>query len=211
MDANFWQQRWEKGDIGFHVNKANPILVEHLKRLNLKEGSRLFIPLCGKTLDISWLLSNGYKVVGVELSELAINQLFNDLGIKPEIYYIDRFKHYRAKNIDIFAGDVFDFTKELIEQVDAVYDRAGLVALPEDVREKYSAHLIKITGAASQLLICYEYDQRLMAGPPFSIPGEEINQIYNAYELRLIECKSVEGGLKGSNASEMVYLLQKNN
>ena len=80
MDPSFWRQRWEKNEIAFHESKANPLLVKHFTELSLAKGSRVFVPLCGKTLDISWLLSNGYRVAGAELSQIAIEQLFMELG-----------------------------------------------------------------------------------------------------------------------------------
>jgi thiopurine S-methyltransferase len=85
MDKSFWHQRWEKQETGWHEGKANPLLVKHFHELSVAKGRRIFVPLCGKTLDISWLLSNGYRVAGAELSQLAIEQLFMDLGVQPEI------------------------------------------------------------------------------------------------------------------------------
>lgn len=211
MDANFWHQRWEKNDIAFHESTANPLLVKYFKDLSLVKGSRVFLPLCGKTLDISWLLSKGYRVAGAELSKIAIEQLFTELGIEPEISRIGGIDHYSAKNIDIFVGDIFDMSSKILGPVHAIYDRAALVALPEEIRNRYTAHLTEMTNKAPQLLICYEYDQSLMEGPPFSISNEEVNQLYReSYDLILIESTNVPGGLKGKCAAkENVWLLKK--
>ena len=210
MDASFWHQKWEKEDIAFHENEANPLLVQYLKELSLVNGSRVFIPLCGKTLDIPWLLSNGYRVAGAELSKIAIEQLFTGLGVEPIISEEGEVDHYRAKNIDLFVGDIFDLSSKMLGLVDAIYDRAALVALPEEMRTRYTAHLMEITYKAPQLLICYEYDQNLMEGPPFSISHEEVNQHYrNSYDLTLIVSTNVPGGLKGKCAAkENVWLLK---
>lgn len=105
MDTNFWHQKWNNNEIGFHKSEANPILIKHFDSLSLKKGSRIFIPLCGKTLDISWFLDNGYKVVGVELVELAIQQLFQDLKVEFKLEEKGSFKHYFSDNIDIFVGN----------------------------------------------------------------------------------------------------------
>ena len=96
--------------------------------------------------------------------------------------------------------------------VDAIYDRAALVALPEEMRNRYTAHLMEITDKAPQLLICYEYDQNLMEGPPFSVSNEEINLHYrDSYHLTPIESANVPGGIKGKGpAKENVWLLQNN-
>ena len=53
MEASYWQQRWEINQIGFHGDEVNPLLVSHIGALGLDKGARLFLPLCGKTLDIA--------------------------------------------------------------------------------------------------------------------------------------------------------------
>jgi len=212
MDTNFWLQRWEKNDIGgFHEPEANPILVKYFHELPLKKGGRIFLPLCGRTLDIAWLLSKGYRVAGAELVPLAIEQLFKGLGVKPKVSSLGPLKHYSADNIDIFVGDIFNVSQEMLDDIDVVYDRAALVALPADVRPQYTKHLMEITHQAPQLLISYEYDQSVMEGPPFSVSNKEVKQHYrDRYHLTLLESKNVPGGLKGKcPAQENVWLLEK--
>lgn len=210
MDIDSWHQKWERNNIAFHRTEANPLLVKYFNELSLAKGSRVFVPLCGKTLDIRWLLSNGYRVAGAELSKIAIEQLFAELEVTPEISRDDELDHYRAKHIDIFVGDIFDLSNKMLAPVDAIYDRAALVALPEEMRDRYAAHLTEITNKAPQLLICYKYDQSLMEGPPFSISNEEVNQHYrNSYDLTLIASTDIAGGLKGRCAAkENVWLLK---
>jgi thiopurine S-methyltransferase len=210
VEASFWHQRWEKNNIAFHESEANPLLIKYFKELSLAKGSRVFLPLCGKTLDIPWLLSNGYRVAGAELSKIAIEQLFTELGVEPKISKLGSVDRYSAKNIDIFVGDIFDLSSKILGLVDAIYDRAALVALPEAMRNRYTTHLTEITDKAPQLLICYEYDQSFMEGPPFSISNEEVNRHYiDNYDLTLMASTNVPGGLKGKCATkENVWLLK---
>jgi thiopurine S-methyltransferase len=213
MDHNFWHLKWKNNEIGFHLADVNPLLLAHFNSLNLPSGSRLFLPLCGKTRDIVWLLGQGYSVVGAELSELAIQQLFGDLGVVPNIVHRDKFICYSATNITIFVGDFFDLTRELLGVVNAVYDRAALVALPQEMRSRYSSHLVQLSACAPQLLIAYEYDQQLVAGPPFSISIAEVHRHYDKYfRPQLLISVDVKGGLKGQfKAVEHVWLLAGNN
>jgi thiopurine S-methyltransferase len=210
MDASFWHQRWEKNEIAFHQTKANPLLVEYFHQLSLAKGNRIFVPLCGKTLDISWLLSNGYCVAGAELSQIAIEQLFMELGVQPTISGVGEVDQWSAKDIDIFVGDIFAVSRRILGPVDAVYDRAALVAFPEEMRNRYTAHLTEITDKAPQLLITYDYDQNAMEGPPFSISNEEVKRHYRVnYDVTLIASADVPGGLKGKCAAkENVWLLK---
>ena len=211
MDAGFWHQRWEKNETAWHEGKANPLLVTYFKELSVAKDRRVFVPLCGKTLDISWLLSHGYRVAGAELSQIAIEQLFMDLGVQPEISEVGRLTQWSANNIDIFVGDIFALSRQSLGPVDAIYDRAALVAFPEEMRNRYTAHLTELTGTAPQLLICYDYDQRLLDGPPFSVSKDEVNRHYQAkYEVTLLSSSEVSGGLKGKCAAkENVWLLKK--
>jgi len=211
VEKSFWHQIWENNEIAFHRRQANPLLVKYFNKLNLAEGARVFLPLCGKTLDIAWLLDNGYRVVGAELSKLAIQQLFDELGVQPKISMLGEFEHYQAENLDILVGDIFELTDELLGDVDAVYDRAALVALPEHMRERYTTQIQRITHDQQQLLICYDYQQALLAGPPFAISQTEVQQHYRAnYHITLLASIDVDGGLKGKcPALENVWLLQQ--
>jgi len=211
LNVESWKQAWELNNIGFHKSKPHPLLVKYISKLDLSMGDRVFLPLCGKTLDIAWLLSQGYQVCGVEVSQLAIDQLFQELGVQPSISENGRFICYRAKNISIYIGDVFDLSKDVLGEVSAIYDRAALVALPEDLRVKYTRHLIEISESAPQLVITFEYDQSMKAGPPFSVDGDEISQHFGeTYTLDLLESYSLPGGLKGSReATENIWKFTK--
>ena len=199
MDSAFWLQKWENGETRFHESVPNPLLTQYFQTLSLPAGSRVLVPLCGKTLDIAWLLANGYRVVGVELAKIAIAQLFAALGVVPKITEQQPFLHYSAAQIDIFAGDIFEMSHAILGSVDGIYDRAALVALPEPARRRYTAHLMKVTGHAPQLLIGLEYDQKRMDGPPFSVGKAEISQHYAAvYDITLLSSKKQPELLKGT-------------
>jgi len=211
MDASFWQERWQRNEIAFHQSKPNTLLVKYLGDLALPRGSRVFVPLCGKTLDILWLLSQSYRVAGAELSKIAVMQLFAELGVKPGIETVGKMSRYSAPNVDIFLGDIFNLSKIDLGCVDATYDRAALVALPEPMRPRYTAHLMDITDRAPQFLITYTYDQLLADGPPFSVSNQEVARHYQgSYDLKLIASVDVAGGLKGKcAATENAWLLKK--
>lgn len=198
MDSNFWHDRWARGEIGFHEAQVNPDLLNHLDSLNIVKGGRIFVPLCGKTNDIGWFLAQGYGVAGVELSSIAVNELFQSLAIAPQISEFGTLMHYSAENIDIWVGDIFDLTQSELGEVDAVYDRAAIVALPPDMRARYAAHLAVLTRSARQLVITFEYDQSLQAGPPFSVDEEELSRHYgDIYQLNRLTSYEISGGLKG--------------
>jgi thiopurine S-methyltransferase len=210
MDATFWLRKWEQNNVAFHEREPNPLLVKYFDALSLSKGSRVFLPLCGKTLDIHWLLSNGHHVAGSELSEIAVEQLFSELVIEPKITAIDGIRCYLADNIDVFVGDIFDLSRTVLGRVHAIYDRAALVAFPETMRDRYVSHLIDVSDRPPQLLICYDYDQRRLEGPPFSISNTQVNRHYqDCYDVTALASVNLIGGLKGKcAANETVWLLK---
>lgn len=211
MQHEFWHERWENNQIGFHLDTANPLLVRHFHQLALTPGQRIFVPLCGKSLDIHWLLAQGYHVVGAELSTLAVEALFESLAIVPEVRTEGAFTHYHAEHIDIFNGDIFALGATQSGHIDAIYDRAALVALPQEMRQRYTRHLREITNHAPQLLVSFDYDQSVQPGPPFSVNAEEVSSHYSPYyTLRLLADEPLSGGLKGKcPAQEQVWLLNQ--
>ncbi len=211
MNADFWHKKWEKGDIGFHEATVNPLLEAHIGKLQLSAGSRIFLPLCGKTLDIAWLYTAGYRIAGVELSKHAVLQLFNELHLVPSVTptSISAITRYSAPGIDILVGDIFAVDAGTLGAIDAVYDRAALVALPADDRVIYSGHISKISAGAIQLLITYEYASEKLQGPPFAVDAGEIHRNYSAhYQAEELEQQSIAGGLKGVDAINRVWLLR---
>lgn len=209
MESQYWHKKWQENDIAFHQKDFNPLLVRYFNKLESAQGSRVFVPLCGKTNDITWLMSQGHQVVGVEFSEMAVAQLFDSLGVTPTITRKSELVSYSARNIEVFVGDYFLLNTAALGKVDAIYDRAALVALPYEMRVKYTTHLISITHQAPQLVITFEYDQNSQPGPPFSITKQELeNHYHKDYSISLQESVAVAGGLKGRCAAqEQVWIL----
>lgn len=195
MEASFWHDKWERGEIAFHEAEPNPLLVKVFSQLGLGPSSRLFVPLCGKSLDMLWLHGLGHRVVGVELSEIAVASLFEELAMTPTISSQAGLKHYSAERLEVWVGDFFALTEARLGEVDAVYDRGALVALPQELRTAYAAHLVSITRARPQLLVTLEYDPLQLQGPPFLVTPEEILGHYG--RAQRLERRQIPGGLKG--------------
>ena len=210
MEHNFWHERWASNDIAFHEGEPNTLLADHFGALAIPKGSRVFVPLCGKSRDIHWLLNEGFHVAGAELSEHAIRQLFEELAAEPTVVERGPLKHFAAPGIDIFAGDIFELTRETLGSVAAVYDRAALVALPEAMRKRYTAHLRILTGNAPQLLVTLEYEEDLIPGPPFSILADEVRVHYDAtHTICERESRYASSGLRGQYpVTERAWILE---
>jgi len=188
MENEFWLERWKKEEIGFHQNETNPYLSQYWQDLHLAAGSEVFVPLCGKSLDMLWLRKQGHPVLGIELSPIAAEAFFRENGYTPQHDSSHKFECYRADDIRILCGDFFNLEKGDMAQVSAVYDRASLVALPPAMRERYARHLMSILPAGAQiLLITFDYPQAEMSGPPFAVTVDEVAALYREHaEVRLL-------------------------
>ena len=182
MKHDFWHERWEKQEIGFHLSKTNPALTSHWQTIPVDLGERVLVPLCGKSVDILWLLRQGYQVVGVELSEVALDALAESIeetfSLAVDKQQVGDLILYRAAGILLICGDWFSLTSFDTGPINAVYDRAALVAMPETMRADYANQLLTISQNAPQLLVTFEYDQNEMAGPPFSVDESQVAEFY---------------------------------
>jgi thiopurine S-methyltransferase len=209
MHADFWHKRWENKEIGFHEEQGNHLLKRYIDKCNVTSGDLIFVPLCGKTKDIAWLLSKGFKIVGIELNEDAVQQLFAELGSLPQIEVMANFTRYYSRDINVYVGDFFAMDETTLGKVDLVYDRAALVALPPHMRERYTQHLVNVSHGAPQLLICFQYDNDLLTGPPFSVEDELVESYYRQhYHIKSLYRDYVKGGFRGKNEIfESIYML----
>jgi len=183
MHPDYWLERWEKGRIGFHRADANPRLVEHHRALG--DAIRVLVPLCGKSADLEWLVVQGFEVVGIELSELAAQAFFSERGFAPERRQQGPFIAYQHGNVTILVGDFFAVTADELGAFDGVYDRAAMIALPDELRTRYCAHLrTLLTPKAKVLLLTLHFDAP--GGPPFSVPPEEVAAAYAGMKLNLL-------------------------
>lgn len=188
MKKDFWLERWEREEIGFHQNEINPYLHQYWQELHLACGSEVFVPLCGKSRDMLWLRQHGYSLLGVELSAIAVQAFFKENGYTPRHVTGEKFECCEADGIRILCGDFFDLGKNDLARVGAVYDRASLVALPPEMRERYARQLVSILPPATQiLLITLDYPQPEMPGPPFAVSVNEVESLYRKHaEVRLL-------------------------
>ncbi len=191
MKKEFWLERWERGEIGFHQDEINPYLRQYWSELSNSHVGEVFVPLCGKSLDMTWLRRHGCKVFGVELSSIAVQDFFRENGQSPTRAISGKFESCEADGIRILCGDFFDLSKDDMVHVSAVYDRASLVALPPDMRERYARHLVDILRPATQiLLVTFDYPQAEMQGPPFAVSVNDVETLYGKYaDVRLLAQK----------------------
>lgn len=179
MELEFWRERWQQGQIGFHQTDYNPYLTKHWPTLMFHGKGSVFVPLCGKSRDMLWLREQGHSVIGIEGSEIAIADFIREAGGRWTVQQQGPFLAHITPGITLLQGDFFDLTSDNLATVRAVYDRAAMVAFPYELRCRYQQHLIEILSPTTKiLLITMEYDSNLMSGPPFAVMVDEVNNVF---------------------------------
>lgn len=217
MEKLFWEDRWSEERIGFHRSTFNEYLLQYWSQVGAADSAKVFVPLCGKSLDLHWLRQQGYAVLGNEVVEKAVGDFFREADMAPAREEQGAFTSFEADGICILSGDFFHLTAEHLNGVTAWFDRAAQVALPPAMRERYYAHLRSIlpVGAVG-LSLAFEYPQEEMPGPPFSVEEDEIRKHYaHGFRMELLERRdrlAFEPHLKEkglSRANEAVYLMER--
>jgi thiopurine S-methyltransferase len=193
MQPEFWHKKWASNQIGFHLPDVNPYLQRFWPDLNLAAQARVLVPLCGKSLDLLWLAGRGHRVLGIELSEKAVEDFFSEQQLQPQVSEQGVFKVYRAGSIELWCGDIFALSAEDVADCSALYDRAAVIALPPPMRERYAEHLQTILPAGLKgLLITLDYDQSQIAGPPFSVDDAQVQHLFGgAWQMQLLKSQDV--------------------
>lgn len=188
MEPRFWHERWERAEIGFHQQTINLHLQQFWDRLGLLPGQRVFVPLCGKSRDLLWLAGEGYSILGVEISPIAVEAFFQENGLQPRRWQEGGFEVWEQDEIRLLRGDFFALESHHLKGVAGVYDRASLIALPPTMREQYAQKLETLLPAGIQtLLVTLEYDQALVEGPPFAVDEKEVRALYgSAHTVELL-------------------------
>ena len=187
MEEGFWQARWQRNQIGFHRQEVNPSLEQYWPALQVEKGSCVFVPLCGKSLDLCWLAEQGYSVLGVELIEKAVVDFFAEQQLTPIVTQQGAFQCYSAGSITILCGDFFALSTEDLAHVDVFYDRAALIALPDELRRRYAVHFsTHLPQHCQGLLMTLDYPQAEMNGPPFAVAPEQVEQLLG--DTFIVEC-----------------------
>ena len=212
-----WLEFWENNEINWHSDVVTQELEEYLGLLKLEPGNKVFFPLCGKSLDMIYLLNKGFSIIGGELSEIGIKQFFHENELDFTITQVGEFDLYSAKNIEIYCGDFFSLSSKHLSDVKAVFDRKSLIALDQNLRQKYVKHLNDIISLGVRiLLITLHYPQHQMSGPPFSVEKSEVEALFSmAFIYQELESfQDIENRSKLVNAGvdyieNAAYCLQK--
>lgn len=195
MEKSDWEARWREGRIGFHQSEINPYLVEHGDFLAGGRTERVLVPLCGKSRDMDWLRGHFDEVVGVEIVEDGVRAWFEEHEEPYRRDHHDVGVQYSGRGITLYAADIFDIHQGVLGRVDAVYDRAALVALPLDMRRRYATHLAgMLEPGARMLLVTLEYDPEATDGPPFAVNPDHVRELYaRDFELEYFEGEPADG------------------
>lgn len=188
MDPEFWRECWQERQLGFNQTKPHALLLEYWRSLGVAHDARVFVPLCGKSLDMRWLREQGHDILGVELSSIAVGEFFEEARIEPRKTMEGHFEVWEGQGFRLLQGDFFDLRAADFEGVQAIYDRAALVAFPPEMRRAYARALTeRLPASITMLLISNEANPESGSGPPFSVAEREVRGLYEpAFRVELL-------------------------
>lgn len=191
-DNELWQDAWRRRDIDFHQPAVNPLLLKFWPNFRLTVADRVFVPLCGKSLDLLWLAGQGHQVIGVELSPLAVRAFFRENKLQPRRRKVGSFTLWEHGRIGILCGDFFKLTAADVGDIAVVFDRAALTALPDDIRGDYVAQLRRILPATCRMLLLTteEPDEGETPEQPFAVADEIASLYTGAFDIALCHVES---------------------
>lgn len=187
MTQELWREKWRSNDIAFHQERINPLLKAHLPRVKLNPGDRILVPLCGKSLDMGWLNQCHYRVMGVELSSVAIADYFDELGVKPQRQMQGNFTRWWHKHIQIWCGNIFDLNLLDVDRIKLIYDSAALTAFDADERQTYVDHFAKILPMRTQIMLMTTETADVQYTDSVARIDSEVKNLYQAdYRIELL-------------------------
>lgn len=193
MEPDHWHLRWQQGRTGFHTGEPNPWLERFYPELGLNSGDTVLLPLCGKAVDLVWLAQHKHNVLGVELSEIALQHFFEEQQLAAVRSQQPPFTQWESGPITLLEGDFFDLAPQQTVDCRAVFDRAALVALPAEMRQRYVAHLATLLSSGTTiLLVTTDYPQQEKIPPPFAVSDTEVQQLYrDAFEVEQLHSEDL--------------------
>ncbi len=215
MTNEYWLNRWRKNETGWHQTEEEPALINWFSG---RPKARVFVPLCGKSLDLRWLMNQGHEVVGCELSQEACEAFLKENDLDFTVSHFPKFNVYEGQSFRILNGDIFDLDSRAIGEIDAIYDRAALIALDPITRKRYSAHLMNQIlpsppgPSLEWLQIILTRSPSDPSGPPYSVAYDEVQALYGGvFHIALLSCERIEMiGPTGTFTEESVLLLKPN-
>lgn len=187
METEYWLKRWREGRTGWQHTEVMPLLTKHWSALEVPRGSRVLVPLCGKSLDMLWLSQQGMHVFGVDISPVAIESFLAENHLHARARGGVDGTHYEITNapdggsIEIVNGDIFGVDGASTAACTAFYDRAATIALPAAMRERLARDVYaKLPAGSRGLLIALDYPEGEMQGPPFSVDKTEMSRLLDA-------------------------------
>jgi thiopurine S-methyltransferase len=185
VEQRFWAERWAEGATAFHRAVVSPALERYARSL-FPSGSKVLVPLCGKSLDLAWLAAQGFDVHGVEYVEQAARAFFAERGVEP--------RHagdtWSVSGIAIQCGDFL--TVDLPGPFGGIWDRAAMIAVSVADRPAYVRRMRGLVEQGAVLLLeSFTYESDTFAGPPFPLSHADVRASYAGFQIEMLDEEDV--------------------
>ncbi len=198
MEISYWKSRWRKNNTGWHMTEVYPMLPELWPKLALRDNATVLVPLCGKSRDMQWLAAQGFHIIGVEASSKALEQFMQSSDRQFSRTHSHGYTVFTSTDINLWQGNFLNLPQRAIGPVNAIYDKASIVALPPEMRKEYSRKLLNLCNDTTEIFLqSFEYEQKEMNGPPFSVDENEIRSHFDQrFNITLMNERSIFENVK---------------
>jgi len=182
-----WIKCWDDTDTTWVLDHVHPCLPRHSKKLlgNDTTGNKILIPLCGDTLALKWLADLGNIVIGIEISEKAIQSFFKNTDIVYDVEPMNSNPDGKIfisedRTIQIFCCDLYELNPEhepKLRNIDAIWDSASFSAVEPEERMQYGKVLRSFVVSGTTYML-ETTDRTPGQGPSYFIPKEEIERSF---------------------------------
>ncbi|XP_039265959.2 thiopurine S-methyltransferase-like [Styela clava] len=220
--TDHWKKFWNSAPvIPFQLNEFNPELLKREKMLFPipDKKYRVLFPLCGKSYDMKWVADKGHTVIGVDCSEKALTDFFNEHGMTFVVKNDGSFKILQSTtagcNIMLYVGDFFNLPSASFEKCDAVFDYGSVIAIKPEERRKYADVINKKTTRDVNYLLCaFDFNGYMDPKPPTYANSpvmvvDAFGDIFNIKPILDVDRERYLRGVPKPVAREHYYYLTK--
>lgn len=180
MTVGMWKECWNTPNVAFHNPNLNELFIKYHDKMLTRPGMRIFVPLCGKAVEMKWLVDQGHKVVGLEAAPVPCKAFFEENNIPYEIHEMKGIHGEKYESLDhnvvIYCCDFFLFSKDVCGEIDGIWDSGGLNSMDVEDRDKYIHRIRSLMGKGCVNLTEFVNFDKSIVDITWSMTKEELER-----------------------------------
>lgn len=189
LNKNYWEERYQKGEVGWNVGEITTPIKEYIDQLTDK-NIKILIPGAGNGYELEYLINNGFRNSSVV--DYAETPLENIKKRIPDL------NENQIINADFF---------ELEGKFDLIIEQTFFCALNPELREEYVRKmktLLNPKGKIAGLLFQFPLTSE---GPPFGGSKEDYNSLFQN-DFTIIKMETAYNSIASRSSKELFAIFE---